>query len=269
MVDDGSTDDGPSVVQGCTDKRVRLIRQANRGPGAARNRGIQESNSPYLTFLDADDEWHPDFLRCALHVLNSHEIFLSDFFIGEGNQTYMNTYPEVAGPCGLFTLPYKMKPAKVKRYIDLFTQGNVVIGKQVAQRMGGYYEEGCTYGEDSFFWLKVMLNYSFFIYPKPLMRLHHDSSELSHGRKGHYPVHPFVSNHSTILQFCPDKYKKLAKRVLDYYALLNVWRCLDRLDFSSAHDLMCDFPYTKRYIYQFQKAKLKRLMLSFFQTLNN
>lgn len=35
-----------------------LIEQENKGPGIARNKGIQFSNGKYLLFLDSDDYWH-------------------------------------------------------------------------------------------------------------------------------------------------------------------------------------------------------------------
>jgi glycosyltransferase involved in cell wall biosynthesis len=58
VVDDGSTDDSESVVRkfGAS---VRLLRQQNRGPGAARNLGIAEARGMYVAFLDSDDLWFP------------------------------------------------------------------------------------------------------------------------------------------------------------------------------------------------------------------
>ena len=43
VVDDGSGDEGPAIVKRYGENRIRLIRQQNAGPGAARNRGIAES----------------------------------------------------------------------------------------------------------------------------------------------------------------------------------------------------------------------------------
>src|SRR5439155_26207784 len=56
VVDDASSDRSRAISQGYGD-RIRLIRQANRGPSAARNRGVKEARFPWVSFLDADDEY--------------------------------------------------------------------------------------------------------------------------------------------------------------------------------------------------------------------
>ena len=62
VVDDGSTDDTPTLVRERWGARVRYVRQDNRGLAAARNAGIAEARGDSLIFLDADDELLP---RCA------------------------------------------------------------------------------------------------------------------------------------------------------------------------------------------------------------
>lgn len=57
MVDDGSTDESPSIAEAFAkrDTRFRLVRQPNRGLGAARNTGVEHANGEFLAFADSDD----------------------------------------------------------------------------------------------------------------------------------------------------------------------------------------------------------------------
>lgn len=55
VVDDGSDDETADVVRTICDERVRILSQANAGPGAARNQGAAAATSEILVFLDADD----------------------------------------------------------------------------------------------------------------------------------------------------------------------------------------------------------------------
>lgn len=69
VVDDGSTDDGATIVQSIDDPRIRLLTQTNAGVSAARNRGATEARSDCVAFLDADDYWDADHLDNLLGLM--------------------------------------------------------------------------------------------------------------------------------------------------------------------------------------------------------
>lgn len=64
VVDDGSTDDTPSLAES---RDLRYIRLEHTGmPGLVRNRGAAQAKGKLLAFLDSDDLWMPDKLSRQL-----------------------------------------------------------------------------------------------------------------------------------------------------------------------------------------------------------
>jgi glycosyltransferase involved in cell wall biosynthesis len=70
VVDDGSTDGTAETLE--ADRRLRLLRQANKGPGAARNLGARAAQGEYLAFLDSDDLWFPWSLQTFADAIARH-----------------------------------------------------------------------------------------------------------------------------------------------------------------------------------------------------
>lgn len=69
LVDDGSTDNSGKICDqyASLDSRIKVIHKTNGGPGSARNSGIDyaisESESEWITFVDADDWIHKQYLE--------------------------------------------------------------------------------------------------------------------------------------------------------------------------------------------------------------
>lgn len=77
VVDDGSSDD-TSATAAAFGPRVKVLRQPNGGPGAARNHGVRESRGEWLAFLDADDAWVPSKIeRQRPHLVPGTDIVFS------------------------------------------------------------------------------------------------------------------------------------------------------------------------------------------------
>lgn len=68
IVDDGSTDETPAIVDGLG-ADIRYDRQTNLGEGSARNRGIELVRGDVVAFLDADDAWPSHRLQTLLQAL--------------------------------------------------------------------------------------------------------------------------------------------------------------------------------------------------------
>jgi glycosyltransferase involved in cell wall biosynthesis len=71
VVDDGSTDDTPTLLRGYG-SAVRVIRHLQNGIGAARNAGLRAAMGDYLAFLDHDDLWRADKLAVQVKYLEEH-----------------------------------------------------------------------------------------------------------------------------------------------------------------------------------------------------
>lgn len=67
IVDDGSTDATPEVLEAVTDPRIRIYRHPhNRGMHAAKNTGLDHIRGEWFTTLDSDDEMMPEALEVMM-----------------------------------------------------------------------------------------------------------------------------------------------------------------------------------------------------------
>lgn len=73
VVDDCSSDATVQIVQrlAAEDARIRCIGLTqNRGaPAGPRNIGVRAARGRWIAFVDADDIWHPEKLRCQMEAL--------------------------------------------------------------------------------------------------------------------------------------------------------------------------------------------------------
>ncbi|OLT30460.1 hypothetical protein BJF82_15690 [Kytococcus sp. CUA-901] len=74
-VDDGSSDDGPQLLDdlAATHRQLRVVHQDNSGwPGIPRNRGTALARGRYVFYADADDVMAPDALRRMADLADEH-----------------------------------------------------------------------------------------------------------------------------------------------------------------------------------------------------
>ena len=70
VVDDGSTDNIGAAIAGMRTE-ITLIRQDNRGPGAATTAGFRHVGTPFVATLDADDLWLPRKIEIQASLFES------------------------------------------------------------------------------------------------------------------------------------------------------------------------------------------------------
>ncbi len=102
VVDDGSNDDTLDVVARFDDRRLRVIRQCNRGLAGAHNTGIAHARGEYIGFCDADDLWEPEKLaRHVAHLYARPSVGISfsgsRMIDGEGRDLGLCQSPKLTG----------------------------------------------------------------------------------------------------------------------------------------------------------------------------
>lgn len=208
VVDDGSTDGSADVVRAFSDARFRLVRQANSGPGAARNHGLLQSQAPYVAFLDADDQWLPEFLQYNLAVL---ERYPQAAAVGSGWYQYPGGRP--AARCwaacdieeGLVTVRPDTCAKRVVALIAYMTACTVLARTESIRRWGGFYECGSRYAEDATLWLRVFLNEPVYFHSQPLVNIDVGASELCRNYRAVRPIEPFLLDPNIVLDACPEQ----------------------------------------------------------------
>ena len=90
IIDDGSTDECGSICDEYAkrDNRVVTIHQENKGLSNARNIGLDIMTGDIVAFLDSDDAYHVDYIKCMLLAMKYNEVDLVSCRIGDYDTLY-------------------------------------------------------------------------------------------------------------------------------------------------------------------------------------
>jgi hypothetical protein len=219
VVDDGSTDGSERKVAERNDARIRLIRQANAGPGAARNRGAKEARGRLIAMLDADDAWHPEYLACSVSILEAcgERVACLTWAMMEhpSGRSTSERWQRIGIPAGVYRVTPGTPLPLLLGFVSNMLPSSTVIRREVFDREGGFYARTrCLFAEDAYLWLKVLLHYDVAFDHRAFVDHHLDASELSMNVEGARPIEPFLLDGAEIVETCPPELGPLLHRFL-------------------------------------------------------
>ena len=160
IINDGSTDKSPDIINGILDRRICVFSNENKGLSFSRNFGIKNSKANYIAFLDADDLWCEDYLITIYNLIkfnNSSKIFSTATKILRQKKR-----------ANLSAKTFNTKEVKViSNYFSLkkniFNPSSLVVEKSVFKKVG-YFNDKVNYGEDEDFFIRCFSLYNLTYY---------------------------------------------------------------------------------------------------------
>ncbi len=151
VVDDGSTDDTSGLLLSYGTK-IKVITKANKGPSAARNRGIKAAKGQWIAFLDSDDVWKPDKLEKQVQFIKDNPDIkicqTEEIWIRNGKRVNPRKKHEMhSGWIYEQCLP-----------LCIVSPSSVMIHREVFEKVG-FFDETMLACEDYDLWLRIAPHY--------------------------------------------------------------------------------------------------------------
>jgi glycosyltransferase involved in cell wall biosynthesis len=160
VVDDGSTDNTPEILQGFSE--ILVVRQDRQGVSAARNAGIARASGSLVTFLDSDDLWLSAKLSTQVALFDSRP----DALICQTEETWIRN--------GVRVNPKKRHKKLSGMIFDRCLELCIVSPSAVMMRAAlfdevGGFDETLPVCEDYDLWLRVACRFPVYLIDVPLV----------------------------------------------------------------------------------------------------
>lgn len=179
VVDDGSTDASPSIVEkiASTEPRITLLRQPNAGACVARNLAFRHCKGDYVMYLDADDLISPDKIELQVEALSNSDPKAVAICAWEE----FNSQPSTKITFRAFYMSYS---SPVDLLTTMWSKGGwmavtcYLIPRQLIVE-SGHWNESLLSNQDGEFMCRVLANTSHIVWVP---------SALMHYRRGHASI---------------------------------------------------------------------------------
>ena len=148
IINDGSTDSTPDILEGFDDPRISIISQENKGLTVSLNTGIEYSRGRFIARMDGDDISHPERLERQVKFFNNNPytglLGTRMAFIDEENR--------IVG-----TLPIKTDDAAIRKKMmhgNIIPHGSAMFPRSAIDKVG-LYREVFTCSQDFDLWLRI------------------------------------------------------------------------------------------------------------------
>ncbi len=156
LIDNGSTDGGPSIATTCAgrDPRIHVIHEPRVGIAHALNTGLTHAQGRYIARMDADDTSHPERLAQQVAYMEAHP----EVGVLSTRTTFATTVDKSSGMAWFVHWQNAILTPHdhyVKRFVDApVAHPTVLFRRELVERHGGY--DTGPVPEDHELWLRWM-----------------------------------------------------------------------------------------------------------------
>lgn len=180
IVDDGSKEKIDFNKMRIKREQIRYIRQDNKGPGKARNLGIEDAKGEYIAFLDSDDVFIENKLTKQLEFMRNHEFYWS-------HTSYIKFYPH--GEEKIVDNESYSGDVFPKCFVyNPIATPTVMVKKDALEKPEKRFSEEMRYGQDGFLWCQLASAYNVGVLKEPLSKVRMRGTNATLKAKNHLYV---------------------------------------------------------------------------------
>jgi len=201
IIEGGSEDNGKEIAETFThiDKRIKLYLQIGKGVSGARNQGVSISNGDLIAFLDADDEWMPNYLETIIRI-NKNYPEAGLYATATKNEFTENVLLDLREEVkklipdeGLIFNYFKI----CKHANSIFETSSVTVPNIIFSEFGGF-QENAWWGEDLDLWARIASKYPFG-YSSQACCIYYFVPNCATERRELVNIHPFINSAKELL----------------------------------------------------------------------